>query len=587
MDIYEFKVLRVLSERKLTQREVAELTKFSLGKVNQSINALIDCGFINDGYEITKEGHRELSKYKVNNAIIMAAGMSSRFAPLSYENPKGLLKVKGEVLIERQIRQLHERGITDITIVLGYMKEKFFYLSEKFGVNIVINEDYYRYNNTSTLMLVLDKLKNTYICSSDNYFVENVFNEYEFVATYPVQLHDISEDGEYYATFNKQGEILDIDIGSGEYCMVGHVYFDSTFSKNFSDLLVKEYEKEETKTKLWEKVYVEHLDDFCMYAEEYSPDIIKEFDSLEELQEFDEYYLKNTDSKIFNNIMKQLGCKLSEISNIEPVKDGLTNLSVKFDVKGVSYIYRHPGVGTDEYINRKSEYYAQNKAKELELDNSYIFMDPIEGWKLSYYIEEAQKMDYHNTKEVTQALKMIKDLHDLNIQGDFEFNIWAKTLEFIEKISKKGRTDFHDFDDLFNLIDNVKNYADQDGIQKRLCHCDFYDPNILISTDSMYLIDWEYAGVDDPGVDLGTFIACSDYTYDEAMKILDIYEGFIMEPCKRRHFIAYIAIASYYWFIWAIFQESNGAAVGEYLHIWYNNSYLYGNKAIELYEEQA
>ena len=53
------------------------------------------------------------------NAIIMAAGMSARFAPLSYELPKALLTVKGEVLIERQIRQLHEVGITDITIVVG------------------------------------------------------------------------------------------------------------------------------------------------------------------------------------------------------------------------------------------------------------------------------------------------------------------------------------------------------------------------------------------------------------------------------------------------------------------------------------
>ena len=103
--------------------------------------------------------------------------MSSRFAPLSYERPKGLLVVKGEVLIERQIHQLQEAGIDDITIVVGYMKEQFFYLQDKFNVNIVVNEDYYRYNNTSSLIRVLDKIDETYICSSDNYFSENVFME--------------------------------------------------------------------------------------------------------------------------------------------------------------------------------------------------------------------------------------------------------------------------------------------------------------------------------------------------------------------------------------------------------------------------
>ena len=62
------------------------------------------------------------------NAIILAAGKSSRFAPFTYEKPKGLFCVKGQILIERQIEQLIEAGIDEIYIVVGYMKEKFFYL---------------------------------------------------------------------------------------------------------------------------------------------------------------------------------------------------------------------------------------------------------------------------------------------------------------------------------------------------------------------------------------------------------------------------------------------------------------------------
>ena len=68
------------------------------------------------------------------NAIIIAAGTSSRFVPLSFEKPKGLIEVKGEVLIERQLRQLNEAGIDDITIVVGYMAEKFAYLADKYRV---------------------------------------------------------------------------------------------------------------------------------------------------------------------------------------------------------------------------------------------------------------------------------------------------------------------------------------------------------------------------------------------------------------------------------------------------------------------
>ncbi len=104
------------------------------------------------------------------NAIIMAAGMSSRLAPLSYEKPKGLLKVKNEILIERQIKQLQEKGIVDITVITGYKAEQFEYLRDQFGVDIVYNKDYFRYNNTSSLRLVIDKLKNTYICPPTTIF---------------------------------------------------------------------------------------------------------------------------------------------------------------------------------------------------------------------------------------------------------------------------------------------------------------------------------------------------------------------------------------------------------------------------------
>ena len=61
--------------------------------------------------------------------------MSTRFAPLSYEEPKALLRVKGEILIEREIKQLREAGIKDITVVVGYMKEKLFYLADQFHAN--------------------------------------------------------------------------------------------------------------------------------------------------------------------------------------------------------------------------------------------------------------------------------------------------------------------------------------------------------------------------------------------------------------------------------------------------------------------
>ena len=78
----------------------------------------------------------------VKNAVIMAAGTSSRFAPISIERPKALINVKGEILIERQIKQLKESGIYDISIVVGYKHESFSYLKDKFNVKLIDNPYY-------------------------------------------------------------------------------------------------------------------------------------------------------------------------------------------------------------------------------------------------------------------------------------------------------------------------------------------------------------------------------------------------------------------------------------------------------------
>ena len=129
---------------------------------------------------IEQKQYDRIQQHKVTNAIILAAGKSKRFKPISDYCPKGLSIVKGEVLVERQIKQLQAVGINDITLVVGYKKEMFFYLADKYDVKIVVNDYYDTQDNVSSLRLVLDQLDNTYICSVDNYYPENLFNNYEY-----------------------------------------------------------------------------------------------------------------------------------------------------------------------------------------------------------------------------------------------------------------------------------------------------------------------------------------------------------------------------------------------------------------------
>ena len=154
---------------KLTEKELAIKLYKDVEKIKVAKKKLSDKGYLIDS-RVSITGEKILKEHEIENAIILAAGMSTRFVPLSFEKPKGLLKVKGQVLIERQILQLREKGIDEIIIVVGYMKEQFKYLIDKFGVILIETKEYEKKNNHSSIYAARKYLKNSIITSSDLYF---------------------------------------------------------------------------------------------------------------------------------------------------------------------------------------------------------------------------------------------------------------------------------------------------------------------------------------------------------------------------------------------------------------------------------
>lgn len=562
------------------QRDVARRVGKSLGTVNTAAKQLREIGALGDDGAVTEKGAELLLPHKVDNAIVMAAGLSSRFAPISYEQPKGLMLVRGEVLIERQIRQLLEAGIDDITVVVGYMKEQFFYLEDLLGVKIRVNEEYAARNNNSTLMLVREQLGNTYICSSDDYFTQNVFEPYVYQAYYSGVFYPGSTD-EYIMVTGSGNQIVRVDRkgGAGAYGMLGHAYFDRAFSQEFRRILEEEYGRPEIAPKLWEDIFAEHVDELPMVLRAYDAEVIHEFDSLDELATFDPEFIDNVDSSILDNICKTIDVERSDVRGIQPINQGLTNLSFKFEAGGASYVYRHPGAGTDAIINREAEAFAQGVAHDLGLDDTFIFEDPSEGWKISHFVEDVEEMDYHDPAQVAEALRMVRALHASGQVSEWRFDVYGKTREILALLDERHRASFKDFKPLLELIDGLARHVAADGTPECLCHNDFYSPNLLVAKGKMYLIDWEYSGMSDYASDLGTFICCSDYTLEEALDVLAVYFQREPTPAERVHCLSYIALSSYYWFVWALYKDACGAPVGEWLYLWYKNAKLFGKEA--------
>lgn len=582
----EFKVLSALAQHDIAnQRQLAEAAGLSLGSVNRILHALSDAGQT-DGFCLTAAGLKALDPYKVDNAVIMAAGISSRFAPLSYEKPKGLFEVRGEILIERQIRQLKEAGITDITVVVGYMKEAFFYLEDAFDVSIVVNPTYATRNNNGTLIQVKDKLCNTYICSSDNYYARNVFEPYQYRACY-ASVFSEGETEEYCVDSSRNGLISRVwQGGQHAWTLLGYAYFDAAFSRAFLDVLQREYYLPETAPKLWEELFAAHVRELPpMELRTFEPGVVYEFDYLGDLCAFDRDFMVNVDSAILDNICRTLACRREDIVDVEPVKAGLTNLSVLFSVHGVQYVYRHPGDGTEEIVNRRSEAYALRMAKRLGLDGTYVFAAADEGWKVSRYVPDCVPFDYRNPKHVGGALELVRRLHESGETSPWSFDFAQETQHVTKLLRGKWYPFPAGFDELNARIGAIAARLAAEEVAPVMCHNDFYGPNVLVGPDRMHLIDWEYAAMGDYGCDLGNFFAQgSGYTVAESVAVLDLYFGRPATPAEIRHCLACTAVVGFYWYVWAMYKESQGNPMGEWLYKWYRAAIEYADAVEPMFE---
>lgn len=586
----QFDVLRALmnADAPLTQRELKDITGSSLGRVNTAVRECEALGYIADR-TITQAGLDALAPYKVDNAVILAAGMSSRFAPISYERPKGTLRVRGEILIERQIRQLQEVGITDITVVVGYKKEYFFNLVEKFGVTIVVNPEYMTRNNNGSLWLVLDRLANTYICSSDDYFTTNPFESHVYKAYYSAEYVE-GPTNEWCITTGGGGRITGAKVGGADaWTMLGHVYFDRTFSSRFREILRAVYHLPETSGKLWESIYLDHVKELDMVIRKYPAGVIYEFDSVDELRSFDPKFMENVDSEVFDTISKVLNCPKDDITDFYPLKQGITNLSCHFRVGEEEYVYRHPGVGTSKIVDRLAETEALELAREIGVDKTFLASDPKEGWKISRFIPQCRNLDVTKDEELETAMRMNRELHESGRVLARSFDFVEEGLRYESLLKEFGPIEVPGYEDLRNKVLRLKAFADADGFELGPSHNDFFPLNFLVSAEGRIdLIDWEYAGMSDIAADFGTMVVCTDEMDEErADTALKFYFGRTPTELEKRHFWSYVVFAGWCWYVWALLKEAEGDNIGEVLYVYYRHAADYVSNLLAQYEGAA
>lgn len=562
MNKQECDILEALyAEPYINQRVLAKLSGHSLGIVNRSLKQLLKEGYIDEDVQLTKKAQNEFLQKAPRRAVILAAGFGMRMVPINLESPKAFLKVNGEYLIERLIRQLHEVGIYEIYVVVGFMKEQFEYLIDEFGVELVINTEYAGKNNLHSMKLVADHLANAYIVPCDIWCDKNPFHTNELYSWYMVS--DLVDE-ESDVRVNRKMELVRAGQTAGN-AMIGISYLteeDSIFVAERINVLCTKNQYDDF---FWEEALYKK-DRMIVSARVVHASDAVEINTYEQLRDLDSDS-EQLKSDAIAVIAEQLQVNQKEIVEISVLKKGMTNRSFLFSCKGKKYIMRIPGEGTSQLISRKEEADVYRAISGKGICDDPVYINPANGYKITAFLEGVRPCDPLNVNDLKKCMKLLKNFHQMELTVDHEFDIF-KQIAFYESLWEGAPSIYRDYEKTKENVLSLKPYIEANAGKKVLTHIDAVPDNFLFylgaDGEQLQLTDWEYAGMQDPHVDIAMFCIYSMYNKRQVDRLISIYFDGECPKETRIKIYCYIAACGLLWSNWCEYKRSLGVEFGEY-----------------------
>lgn len=563
MNRIERDVLNVILCRPfINQRILAEESGYSLGVVNRSIKELIREKYIDNNIRPTVKAVNESKQTSPQRAIILAAGFGMRMIPINMEFPKGLVEVKGEPLIERLIKQLHEVEIWEVYVVVGFMKEKYEYLIDEYGVELIVNSEYAAKNNLHSVNLVRQHLQNAYIIPCDIWCAGNPFRYRELYSWYMVS---DSVNYESNVRVNRKMELVMVSENSKGNAMIGISYLTKEDSEIISKRIESFCENPKYDSAFWEEaLYIGNR--MMIVARELDSTDVVEINTYEQLREIDNNSTQlKTD--VIQIIATALDVETDEVTDITVLKKGMTNHSFLFKCRGKKYIMRIPGEGTEQLINRKQEVEVYRTICGKNISDNIAYINAENGYKITEFFEDARVCDASNFEDVEDCMKRLREFHELKLKVEHEFDIFGQ-ITLYESLWNGNPSIYRDYMETKAKVFSLRQYIDAHATERVLAHIDAVPDNFLFiekeGKREIRLIDWEYAGMQDPHVDIAMFCIYAFYNKKQVDRVIDAYFTKKCSNSIRIKIYCYIAACGLLWSNWCEYKRNLGIEFGQY-----------------------
>lgn len=579
----------------INQRALSKKCDISLGKVNSLIEDLEFNKFIKK--EINGREHKyfidikggeyleqELKRMddiqlklhddefkKVNTAVILAAGRNKDF-----DLPIALLNVEEATLIERMIEILHKNEINNIIVVAGYKSE---FIKEKLGntVTIVENLDYKWTGTMSSLAKAASFVKDDFLLVEADIVIEEsgikeILNsklrdcilittesgsgDEGFVEIVNDRVHKISKD---IAQLNRiDGEMIGI----------------SKISYEFYNKMLKLYESNKNPYMNYEYMMLDVSRTYSLGYVKIDNLLWHEIDTLKHYNYITEKLLSRINKKEESILLENLQSIVCEcmkvegnrIKSISPI-GGMTNKNYKVQIDDEFYVLRVPGNGTEEMISRSDEIKNAVYANKIGVDAKLIYFNEETGVKVSEFIENAETLSPKSAKKqsiMEKVTDILRKLHNFDLEMDNDFDIYEKIEKYENLLIKAKGKNFEDYYEVKDKVIYLKNIMNELDVKLVPCHNDMVAENFIKSGERIYLIDWEYGGMNDPMWDLAAYSLENELSEDQEVLFLKLYfKGNVEEKYKKRILINKI-YQDFLWSTWTNIKEAKGDDFGTY-----------------------
>lgn len=249
---------------------------------------------------------------------------------------------------------------------------------------------------------------------------------------------------------------------------------------------------------------------------------------------------------------------------------GMTNRSYRIvRDNGEIFLVRIPGDGTEELISRSDERKSTELACKLDIDSELLYFGS-DGTKVMRFINNPQIMNDEVMRQnsiISQAADIFRKLHTCGCDTGVRFEVFEMA-DMYENIIKNNNVKLYDdYLEVKKIIMNIKSEIDVQQEPKRVpCHNDCLVDNwVLDENNRLYLIDWEYSGMNEPMWDLSCLSIEAQYTTIEDIKLLNAYYGRSATVEENKKFIAAKLYVDYLWTLWGLTRVPyDGAFMQEY-----------------------